>query len=200
MLTAILTMILSATVNPSFDNKGLLPKIAVENCKHLRKASPERKKKALEVANIMYQVEKEMGIPDVMRGMSLSAGCLESGFNPNAKGDRKFSKNKKTPRAIGVLQMWRFYEKAYGTNRYSPRSSALGWLKHIKRMVPQVKRQCRYRTTRKIWVAAWVTGIRYRKPGGRCKERPLHYRYFRKMRKIYESKTSKSLIKSGKTL
>ena len=175
-----------------------LPEIAVQNCKHLKNATPDKKAKALAVAKMLHDVESVQSIPEKMRGMILSAACLESGFNPSAKGDRKFSKSKKKPMAIGVLQLWPWYEKYYRTNRRDPKSSASGWLRHIKRQVPKVKRQCKFRSIRKIWVAAWVTGIRYKKPGGRCYERPKHYRFFLKIRRIYEAQTRKSLTKSGK--
>ena len=198
MLATIIATVLVTIVVPKFDSNLLMPKIAVENCNYLKTASSKTKNSALKIANILYQAEEEMNIPDSMRGMILAAACLESAFNPNAKGDRKFSKSKKVPKAIGVLQMWRWYEKSYGTDRRNPRSSALGWLRHIKRMVPKVKRQCRHKTTRKVWVAAWVTGIRYPKPGGRCFERPKHYRYFLKIRRLYEVKTNKSLRNLGK--
>ena len=198
MLAVIIVAILSLITTSDFDSQLEMPKIAVENCKHLKKATEKRKREALKVAHVLYQVEKEMNIPITMRGMTLAAACLESGFSPDALGDRKFSKSKKKPMAVGVLQLWKWYEDTYGVNRKDPKSSVSGWLKHIKRQVPKVKKQCRYRSERRIWVAAWVTGIRYKKPGGRCKEKPRHYRYFLKIRKIYDIKTRKSLIISGK--
>ena len=48
------------------------------------------------------------------------------------------------------------------------------YLMETKKMLPKVKKQCKYRTERRQWIAAWVTGIRYKKPGGRCKETPKH--------------------------
>ena len=200
MMMTLATFLIAASVSSpetQFDRHELIPNIAVENCRHTRNASDHKKKEALKIAKILYRVEADLKIPDKMRGMSLSAACLESGFNPSALGDRKFSKKRK-PKAVGVLQMWRFYERAYGTNRKDPRSSAVGWLTHIKRLVPKVKRKCKLRTVRRVWVAAWVTGIRYPKPGGRCKERPKHYKFFLKIRRIYEAKTKASLTKSGK--
>jgi hypothetical protein len=128
----------------------------------------------------LVQVEKMYSPPPEVRGMLLSAACMESGFNPNAKGDRKFSKNGKTPRAIGILQMWKVYERAYGTNRFDPVSSAHGWMQHIVRMLPKVKKLCKYRTPKRIWIAAWVTGIRSPKKGGRCRESPKHLRILKK--------------------
>mgnify|MGYP001206156002 CR=1 FL=1 len=100
--------------------------------------------------------------------------------------------------AIGVLQLWPWYERAYGVDRKDPKSAANAWLKHIKRQLSGVKRMCKHRSLRKVWVAAWVTGIRYKKTGGRCNERPKHYRFFKKIRRIYETQTKKSFIKSGK--
>ena len=43
----------------------------------------------------LIEVEKEFNVPPEFRGMVLSAACRESRYNPLAKGDRKFSKNKR---------------------------------------------------------------------------------------------------------
>ena len=124
----------------------------------------------------LIEIEKSFNPPPEMRGMLLAAACMESGFNPNAKGDRKFSKDKKTPMAIGILQQWSFYEKAYGINRTDPYAAATSWMQHIVRQIPKVKKICKYKSNKKVWLAAWVTGIRSKKAGGRCNERPKHYR------------------------
>tara|TARA_Y100001973_G_scaffold106772_1_gene187419 strand:- start:3708 stop:4310 length:603 start_codon:yes stop_codon:yes gene_type:complete len=132
------------------------------------------------IIDTLIAIEKQFDVHGSVRGMVLAAGCLESGFNPKALGDRKFSKDKKTPKAFGVLQLWKFYEKAYGVDRLNAESSARGWLTHIIRMLPKVKKQCKHRTPEKIWVAAWVTGIRSKKAGGRCNEKPKHLKLLRK--------------------
>ena len=172
----------STTVDPIVD-------FAVKNCKHV---SQSRQIEAYEVASILYSVENQYDVPKKLKGMILAAGCMESGFNPNAMGDRKFSKNKKTPRAVGVLQLWKYYERTYGTNRRDPQSSAESWMKHVVRMIPKVKKQCRYTSPEKIWIAAWVTGIRYKKPGGRCRERPKHLRLLRKWQKLIAKSLDKT--------
>ena len=149
---------------------------AIENCPYARE---ENIKPA--ILWELVEVEKAAGVPSSLRGMILAAACKESGYNPNAKGDHKFSKNKKTPMAIGILQMWRIYEKMYpGLDRTNPKEAAQAWISHIIKKIPKVKRQCRYKTEEKIWVAAWVTGIRSKKIGGRCKERPLHLRQLKR--------------------
>ena len=152
---------------------------------------------SVKVIDTLIKVEKMFNPPPSMRGMVLAAACMESGFNPLAKGDRKFSKNKKTPMAIGVLQQWPVYEKSYGTDRTNPESAALSWMGHIVKQIPKVKKQCRYTTNRRIWIAAWVTGIRYKKDGGRCNEFPKHYRLLKKWhRVIKKSRDAKSTCDS----
>jgi hypothetical protein len=140
--------------------------------------------------DMLIEIEQSFNPPSEMRGMLLSAACSESGYNPNAKGDRKFSKNKRTPMAIGILQLWPIYEKMFpGLDRTNPKQAAVAWMKHIVKKIPKVKRQCKYKKPEKVWLAAWVTGIRYKKPGGRCKERPLHYRILKKWHKnIHEDR------------
>jgi len=134
----------------------------------------------LDLLEKLIEVEKEFNVPPKYRGMILAAACQESKYNPNAKGDRKFSKNKKTPMAIGILQQWPYYEKAYGMNRTDPIQAARSWMEHIVKQIPKVKRQCKYTTDERIWLAAWVTGIRYKKPNGRCREVPKHFRLLKK--------------------
>ena len=167
-------------------------------CKHFKKSTPEKRKAAKRVASILNKVEKKMKVPYEMRGMSLAAACVESAFDPTARGDRRIKNNKSVYKAVGVLQLWPFYEKAYGINRKDPGSSASGWLRHIKKMIPKVKKQCKYKSIKKVWIAAWVTGIRYKKKGGRCKEKPLHLKYFKKLRRSHEAHVSKSTTHSGK--
>ena len=159
-------------------------KISVESCSRVKKKNMQS---ALSIARKMLDVEKSMGVPKQFYGMSLAAACLESGFNPRAKGDKRGKKYK----AIGVLQLWPFYKRVYGTVRTDVVSSTASWLKHIMRMLPKVKKQCRYKSTERIWVAAWVTGIRYKKPGGRCKEKPLHYKQLKKIRKAINKQRKK---------
>jgi len=156
---------------------------ALYDCKRSKKRKPQ-------LIDSLIDIEKSFNPAPEMRGMLLAAACMESGYNHKAKGDRKFSKNKKTPMAIGMLQLWPIYEKMYpGLDRTNPQDAAVAWMSHIVKMIPKVKKQCKYRSAKKIWLAAWVTGIRYKKAGGRCKERPLHYKLLKKWhRKIREDR------------
>ena len=161
--------------------------MALYNCKNNTNPDPE-------IIDMLIEVERSFNPPTKMRGMLLSAACSESGYNSKAEGDRKFSKSKRKPMAIGILQLWPIYEKMYpGLDRTNPKQSAMAWMHHIVKKIPKVKRQCKYKKQNKVWLAAWVTGIRYKKVGGRCKERPLHYRVLKRWhRHIYENRQVES--------
>lgn len=133
-------------------------------------------------AQKLLKIETELCIPGFMRGMTLAAACIESGFDEKAEGDHKFSKDGKTPKAIGILQMWPYYEVAYKTNRRDVESAARGWLKHIKAQVPSVQRRCKTISDTDTWRLAWVHGVRGPKKGGRCGENVSHWRLFMKIR------------------
>ncbi len=134
----------------------------------------------------LLRMEKRAGIPESVRGMSLAAACCESGFNPNAKGDHKFSKRGK-PKAIGLFQQWSWVERHYGIDRTNPYQAAEAWLFHIVRQIPKTKKKCRWSGER-LWVTAWVRAVRAPDPGGRCYQRPRHYRLLKKWRKRWNSR------------
>tara|TARA_R100000008_G_scaffold72365_2_gene50535 strand:- start:304 stop:1017 length:714 start_codon:yes stop_codon:yes gene_type:complete len=167
---------------------------ALHDCKNNSNPSEQ-------IVDALIAIEREYNPAPAMRGMILAAACTESGFNPLAKGDRRFSRNKKTPMAIGVLQLWPIYERMYpGLDRTDPEQAGRAWMNHIVKMIPKVKRQCKYRTQKNIWLAAWVTGIRYKKPGGRCKERPKHYRLLKRWhRQIKKDKKHEGYCRSKDT-
>ena len=130
----------------------------------------------------LLRIEDRYNVPDSLRGMLLAAACHESGYNPNAKGDRKFSKSKRKPMAIGLFQMWSWWEskkRGYGIDRRDPIQSANAYMQHITRHLKTVKRRCRgYKLKsreKKRWLAAWATAIRAPKAGGRCGEKPRFY-------------------------
>jgi len=149
---------------------------AIHNCPGI-KASQVDQKLIWELAKI----EDKYNPPEELRGMLLAAACQESKYNPNAKGDRKFSKRGK-PKAIGILQFWPWASKYI--DRTDPYQSADFWMKRIVRQLDtSIKKNCKFRNLRRRWVAAWVTAIRYPKKGGRCYEKPKHYYLLKKWKK-----------------
>ena len=119
------------------------------------KASPEREA----IISTLIDVEKKFNLPASLRGMLLAAACHESGFNPKAEGDHKFSKSKKAM-ALGLFQMWPWWEKHYKIDRTDPEQSASAYLSHVKSKIKKVKNICKLRTPERLWVVAWATAIR----------------------------------------
>ena len=72
---------------PSYDE---LHDEALFNCPWAKMTHEKQK-----IISQLIEIEKRFNPPPEMRGMLLAAACMESGFNPNARGDRKFSKSKK---------------------------------------------------------------------------------------------------------
>lgn len=117
-------------------------------------------------------LEKASGVPDHFRGIILAAACVESGYNPKAEGDHKFSKDKKTPVAIGLLQLWPWWEHKYKISRRNPQASAKVWLKHLNDNLAYVKRRCPPLGEAQLWSAAEAVTVRG--PGKRCFQRTSH--------------------------
>jgi hypothetical protein len=79
----------SAQINtgPTYDE---IHDEALFNCPWAKMTEEKQK-----IISKLIEIEKRFSPPPEMRGMLLAAACMESGFNPKAKGDRKFSKSKK---------------------------------------------------------------------------------------------------------
>ena len=156
---------------------------AILNCKNVKDISKIKE----QVIDDLIEIEKSFNVPDEMRGMLLAAACSESGYNPKARGDHKFSKSKKKPMAIGILQMWPWWESTkhgFGIDRTDHKAAARAWMTHVTSKLSKVKRQCRYKTPERQWVAAWVTAIRKPKATGRCNEKPLHLAILKKWHRL----------------
>ena len=177
-LVYLFSLFLTSLLSPPVTYEELMHE-AIYDCHNV--SNPDRVDR--EVLEILIKIEKKYEVPPSVRGMILAAACCESGYNPLARGDRQFSKNKKIPMAIGILQQWKIYEKMYGTVRTDPESAADGWMRHIVGRLPKTDKLCRYKSEKKRWVAAWVTGIRSPKKGGRCREKPKHLRVLNRWHK-----------------
>lgn len=121
----------------------------------------------------LYRLEAEHGVPPSMRGMSLAAACVESGFNPRARGDWRGVK--RGFMAVGLFQQWPWWVASYHVDRTDPLAAADAWLAHVARQVPKVRRTCGPQSIERTWVIAWVTAVRAPKKGGRCGQSPLHW-------------------------
>lgn len=155
---------------------------AMFNCKNVKWINVDEK-----LLWILVEAEKRYGVPPSMRGMILASACHESGYNVNAKGDwrtiRRRGREVRVAKAIGLFQMWPWWASPrgrYKIDRKDPTQSSDAYVRHITHQIPKVRRICKVRSPRRVWVAAWVTAIRSPKASGRCHEKPKHYRLLRK--------------------
>ncbi len=156
---------------------------AIINCKNVKNLALISE----DIIDDLIAIEKQYPVPVKLRGMLLAAACSESGYNTTARGDHRFSKSKKKPMAIGILQMWPWWESkkhGYGIDRTDHNAAGHAWMQHIMRKLPKVKNLCSYRTPERQWVAAWVTAIRAPKATGRCREKPLHLPLLKKWHRL----------------
>ncbi len=192
MFNVLLLLVGAMTASaPQITDKEILFE-ARNNC---RSAVPE--KVDMKLLEYLLSVEKQYGVPDSLRGMLLASACQESGYNRFAKGDRKFSKDKKTPKAIGLFQMWPWWESkrwGYGIDRTDVEATAHAYMDHITKQLPKVRRKCKIpkRRVKRNWIVAWVTGIRGYKKEGRCRERPNHLRTLKKWHRSIKKKRQKT--------
>jgi len=154
---------------------------ATYNCKY---AKPE--KVDVNLLWDLVKIEAKYNPPEAVRGMLLAGACHESGYQSDAMGD--FTKRTRRPRAKGIMQQWKWVEK-YGVNRFNPHQAADFWMKHVVRQLKSVKKRCKFRSQKRLWIAAWVTSIRYPKASGRCYERPLHLRILKKWKRNIKRKS-----------
>ena len=66
-----------------------IAEIALSHCKNAKEKFSDPK-----LIWSIIEIEKKYGVPPSMRGMLLASACMESGYNPGAEGDHKFSKKK----------------------------------------------------------------------------------------------------------
>ena len=153
---------------------------AIYNCHNRKPEAVDR-----EIISKIISVEKRYNLPPSLRGMLLAAACSESGYNPEALGDwrDKLRRGKKirVAKAVGLFQMWKWWEKSYNIERNSVTPATEAYMQHIERQLKKIK--CNWRTPRRQWIAAWVTAIRAPSKDGRCNQKPKHLRVLKRWHK-----------------
>jgi hypothetical protein len=121
-------------------------------------------------------------IPRSLRGMSIAAACIESRYNPQARGDWRTNKRgKRVAKAHGVLQLWPWWVKKYKIDRDDYIKASNVWLEKIAYQYQKNKRLRRCPTSfseKRKWIAAWVQTTRgnvNRQNRYRCYQMPSHY-------------------------
>ena len=135
--------------------------IAATRCENARAVNIDK-----EFFRQLISIERASGVPFIYRGMVLAAACNESGYSSLATGD--------SGKAIGLLQMWPWWERKYSLNRRDPIDSAVFWTKHILSVVPKAVKRC---GKRKGFVSAWAW-VASGPKGWTCRA-PRHYKRLR---------------------
>tara|TARA_Y100000310_G_scaffold91693_2_gene89146 strand:+ start:2517 stop:3125 length:609 start_codon:yes stop_codon:yes gene_type:complete len=153
----------------------------------------------------MLGMERDAGIPKVLRGITLAASCHEAGFNPLKEGDHKCSGEKglrvrpfqckdgtrSRARAVGLVQQWPWVETSpWGPkiNRRNPYEATWAWIDHWVSKLPKVDKDCKPKNEEHRWVIAQVTSVRSPTPGrkARCHQESKHYKRFKRWRVAWE--------------
>ena len=69
---------------------------AVFNCKYRKLGKIDHN-----LLDKLIEIEKKYSPPPELKGLILAAACHESGYNPQARGDHRFSKSGKVANAVG---------------------------------------------------------------------------------------------------
>lgn len=120
----------------------------------------------------LMEIEAEAGISGQARGILAAAACVESGFNPEARGDwrpkgcRRRGDEDCNFRALGLVQFWGWAKpgvRRYGSTTDDPRedwrASARYWARHIVAQLPAVDRDCDHSLPYDRWRAAHRTAV-----------------------------------------
>ena len=125
----------------------------------------------------MLRIEADAEIPAHARGITVAIACIEAKYNPKAEGDHKFSKDGKTPMAVGLFQMWPFW-KQFKVDRRDPYAATKVWLNFVKARMAYVERTCKPKTDEQKWSAAIAYSMMG--PGKRCGQTTNHHRLLKK--------------------
>ncbi len=132
--------------DPPTEEERQLVEHAVYNCDT---ASPRYAKPFLKLE--LLRLEREMGIPGELRGVTLAAWCGEAAYQTEGiVGDRG--------NAIGILQLHPHITSLCGSTdlRHDPIASARCWLWNLQRVYRKSRRRCR---AKNAWKAAelWLS-------------------------------------------
>ena len=139
-----------------------LVSIAASLCKNAKKPV------SLALLGDLMALETKHKVPTYARGITLAAACRESGYRANGRrGDGG--------KAVGILQMWPWWERAYAFKRTQPIKAVDVWLTHINKSVKKARRKCKRPWRAWLVAQAWVSsGPR----GWRCR----YSRHYRRLR------------------
>lgn len=168
---AIALIILGATPLP----EASLIDTAASLCKNARK--PVNKAFLGE----LMALEVKHKVPTYARGITLAAACRESGYRANGrKGDGG--------KAVGILQMWPWWERAYPFKRTQALKAVDVWLTHINKSTKKARRKCKKPWRAWLIAQAWISSGPQK---WRCRY-SRHYRLLKRWRRLVRKSLSAS--------
>ena len=97
----------------------------------------------------LLDLEREHKVPAYAKGITLAAACRESGYRAKPRrGDGG--------KAVGILQMWPWWERKYKIDRENVDQSVKAWLTQINRSVSKAKRKCKRPWRPWLIAQAWI--------------------------------------------
>ena len=170
---AIALIILGATPLP----EALLIDTAASLCKNAKKPV----NKAL--LGELMALEVKHKVPTYARGITLAAACRESGYRSNPRrGDGG--------KAVGILQMWPWWERAYPFKRTQALKAVDVWLTHINKSTKKARRKCKKPWRAFLIAQAWISSGPQK---WRCRY-SRHYRLLRRWRRLVKKSLSGSSV------
>lgn len=126
--------------------------MALHHCPHLSR----KRRAALDEKLLHHLLDAERGfsVPEAFRGMTLAKACIESGFNPEARGD---CNREGRCRAVGIFQLWPWTTR-FGIDRTDPQQAARFLLSRVELGAKtKVRHWCRgVRRHDDRWRVAWL--------------------------------------------
>jgi len=190
MLGILVSAIIASGPTVTYDE---LMTMAINECPHAYWENVNE-----EILESLVEIEEHYfekhAIPEDLRGMLLAAACIESGYNPLARGDWvKTSTGAHRARAKGIVQLWPWWSQKYKIDRFDYKESAHVWMGHIvkQRLKIDKRKWCSPKySNEKKWVVAWVQtarGASRKAKNRRCKEVPAHYKLLQKWRRAIKA-------------
>ncbi len=107
------------------------------------------------IISMLIDVEKKFNLAQTtLRGMLLAAACHESGFNPKAAGDHKFSKEKKSQWQLDFFKCGLGGKSHYKIDRTNPEQSATAYMSHmLNQNLIKLKGNVAYKELDRLWVS-----------------------------------------------
>lgn len=146
------TLLSMLAISAPADKDEAFVHIAATHCKNAKKPVDKR------LLRGMMQLETWLKVPKYARGITLAAACRESGYRADPRrGDGG--------KAVGILQMWPWWEKAYPFKRTHALRAVEMYLRHVNKATKKARRLCKGRRAwfvAQAWTASGPKGWRCR--------------------------------------